>query len=816
MAKKLPIADFLTERLKEFNPDFEVRPGTGFEKLFFQPMQFIVQPFRDEADSIIQSQSFRKILATNDPNAFSEEAVDDLASNIFVDRVPGAISSGTARATYSVPVDREFAAGTAVFTGSNGKTYINPAPYSISRAQMSSQIVNGQYYFDIPVISTEFGEDTELGVGGLVSLEADPDVQSVTNPQPIKGGLSRETNTQLIARAKNSIAVRDLITGKGFNATLYENFPGIIRELRPIGLGDPEMMRDIIYNMHVGGKVDGYFAAPAIQRGSKDFVGVLIDPTRQARATANVLLEGTAFSSLGNPGVNRVGGRDPIVRQVKPKTFAKFTSTINLSNPVNLSANERIKITIDGVTKDFRVAGINPAATNRNEIVALINKAFGYEVAFPTITSFYIKSLKAGIDSEVKIEHPSPGTSAYALVFNDVSYPTEVKGDGPLEFLETTHFEIDDTDGLIKRVLGPVVYSSTGEVETGFLSTLYNNVPNAFISVLANDIVTVTSGVNAGDYRVVSIDSGLKHLTVDKPFSAVDPAMSFTIRRTGIKDNEVVYCEYYFSPLSIDIGNLVKLDEDGKTRGIRPGREAFTITDTAFIRIVSVEVIDPLTKEPTGDFLKASGGFGSGAFGKGSFGIGSSADFRLVVNSPHERFSAFEDSFIVLNSGYAGLSLRVNYDYCPEVVTLHDFVRGERERTLNGDILIKHFLPAFVEGTIEYSVDKTDTSIPANDVVEKKVREFIASIPSGEPLQFSDLRQVISRATDPFDKYKTFIKNFYLKAKIHNTDGSVTIVEGDEVMVLPTLNPFPKETNRPQSARITHWFAKEELKLVRI
>ena len=104
---QLPIADFLTARLKEYDATFELRQGTGFAQLFFKPMQFIVQPFRDEATDISIGQSFNKILAQDDPNAFDESAVDALSGNLFVDRKTGGKGGGVARAYYEFPVDRE-------------------------------------------------------------------------------------------------------------------------------------------------------------------------------------------------------------------------------------------------------------------------------------------------------------------------------------------------------------------------------------------------------------------------------------------------------------------------------------------------------------------------------------------------------------------------------------------------------------------------------------------------------------------------------------------------------------------------------------
>lgn len=809
----LPIAEFLRQRLKEYDPTFDVRKGTGFEKLFFQPMQFIVQPLRDEANDIRTGQSMRRILQTDEPDNFSEEAVDDLVSNVFVDRVPGSISSGVVRVYYDSPVSREYSAESAVFSGNNGKFYVNPTPYSISKAQMSAQIESGQYYFDIPVVSTEFGEETEIEPGGVVSLANDPDVIAVTNKAKISGGLSREKNTELLTRAKNSIAVRDLVTGKGFNAILYENFPGLIREIRPIGMGDKEMMRDILFNAHIGGKVDGYFAAPKVLRGSTDFISLLIDTTRQAKSTTNVQLIGTTYSPLGNPGIDRSGGLEPIVRQIKPKTLASFTSPVDLTNPIDLTGAERIKMTIDGNTREFRVAGISVSATNRNEIVALINKAFGYDYAIPFGSTFKIISKNPGVDSEVIITDPDTGGSAFTALFGTTA-PYESYGEGPIEFLEGIHYEINDEDGELRRIVGSTVLSSsTGNNINGNVLTQTGGI---FGPVAVNDILTIISSndsSNIKDYRIINVNPG--DITVDSPF-VTDANVTYTIRRTGIKDKEVVFVEYYFNPLSIDIGNLVKLDPDGKTRGVRPGRENYTIKDLAFLRVASIEVIDPLTKEGTGQFLEGKGGFGQGGFGQGAFGVGSSADYRLIVNEPHDRFSAFEDSYIVLNSGFAGLSLKVSYDYVPEVVSLHNFVRSEYERVLDADILMKHFIPAYVEGTIQYSVDITDSSIPDNETLQTMLREFISAMPSGEPLHFSDIKQFIARKTDPFDKYKSFVRNFTLKAYIHNTDGSMTVISGTELLTMPTSEPFPKNTKRVQSARITHWVAKEELVLERI
>jgi hypothetical protein len=806
---QLPIADFLTARLTEADPAFELRSGTGFESMFFKPMEFIVQPLRDEANDVFTAQSFLRILLTDDPDTFSEDSVDALASNIFVLRREGAQSSGTARVLYNLPVDREYPAGGAVFTGTNSKTYSNPSPFLITAAEMSIQLDDGLYYYDIPILSDDLGLDTELPVDGIVSLANDNDVVRATNVVAIKGGLDRELNTALIDRAQNSIGVRDLVAGKGFRAILFENFSGFLSEVQPTGFGDLEMMRDIVYNVHIGGKVDGYVKTSSITQGSKDFVGLLIDPTRQTKTSANIQLPGTSWSNVGNPNIDRSNDRAPVVMQIKIATHALYISPVDMTAPIDLSVNQHVQLGIDGVFKTVRVAGINPGATSRNEIINIINAAFGLSIAAISGNSLKLTAPSSGLTSTVVITNPTVGNSAILEVFGLFvgTAPHSFFGDGPITFVEGTDYDVDDPLGNFRRVEGPLILPSlvTGNSTTGD-ENFSDATLNVFLNVQMNDILMIESGPDAGNYRIIEKLSN-NIVVLDVELTDTSGAVAYHITRSGIKSNELVNILYYYNPLSIDIGKNIVLDDLGRVLGIRPGREELAITDLAFVRINSIEEIDPLTKEPTGVVLEGRGGWGRGGWGRGGWGVGQGSDFRLVVNKPSLRFSMLEDSYIVLNSSFEGLSFRVNYDYVPEIESMHDFVRSENERTLDGDTLIKHFLPAYVNGTIKYGVDATDATVPSNDALTASLKNFITTLKSGTPIDYSDITQFITRATDPFYRYGTFVEPFQLKAVVHNTDGSTTSVTGASQLVVPTLNPFPRDTPRPLSPKIAHWVA---------
>lgn len=905
---QLPIADFIQERLKEYDPNFEVRKGSAFDKLFFKPSQFLLQPIRDEADELFIGQSLRRILAQDDPDSFNEELVDDLVSNFIVYREEGGVSSGSARVYYASPVNREYPALGFTCTGSNGLNYSNPAPYFITEEQMSAQIENGLYYFDIPIVSDDIGKDTELDTDGIVAVVGDDDVITVTNKLAIKGGTNRETNTELIERARNAITVRDLVTGKGFSATLNENFPATITEIQAIGFGDREMMRDILFNAHVGGKHDGWIKTSSITTKSADFVGLLVDSTRQTKTTTQITLEGTGDQFLGETNIDRTLGIGPQVSEVKPYTAAEYTSPVDLSSPVNLGTNQHIKITIDSTTKIIQLAGATPSTTTRNEILAAINQAFGIDVAFAEGTTVRLLSPTTGVDSKVLIENPGGVySSALVPVFGDPSPASEwdISGDGPITFIESVHFEVNDGDGTIKRLIGAEIVSqsvgNTGEVSGvngalpwvgqqtvsvgGDVVTLASDqlliaavfadpnngdklvvsaseagndgvyyVENSelvdlggssnyrritvtrrffgtedagssgvqvafptqkviapsgtpFSLVEQFDIFTVVSGPYAGDYRILEVNSSTE-IVIDAEFSEyVDFENNYYIRRTGIKDGELVYVEFYYNPLSIDVGKYIKLDDYGRERGIRPGRESQTITDVAFLKINSIEIIDPISREPLGEVLRGEGGYGRGGYGEGPYGVGSGSEYYLRVNEPTARFSAFEDSYIVIDSSYQGFSFRVHYDCVPEIETIHTFCRSDSERVLDGDILVKHFIPAYVSGTIPYRIDSTDTSIPNTETLTGMVKEFINSRPSGGPLEFSDISQYILSVTDPYRRYGGAVYPMELEAEIQNTDGSTFIVAGDAKLEVVEEDPFPLFTTRPLTARTMHWVA---------
>jgi len=160
------------------------------------------------------------------------------------------------------------------------------------------------------------------------------------------------------------------------------------------------------------------------------------------------------------------------------------------------------------------------------------------------------------------------------------------------------------------------------------------------------------------------------------------------------------------------------------------------------------------------------------------------------------------------------MSLRVQYDYAPEVTVMHQFVRSEQERNLDSDMLMKHFIPAYVSGTINYRADVTDSAIPDNDQLTQEVINFINLHLSGETLEYSDITQFMLYRIDPTNKFTGSVKKFTLTARVYNTDGSTSVLTGEDNLIVSAPSPFPKDTTKPVSPRISHWIA-DNIVLVR-
>jgi uncharacterized phage protein gp47/JayE len=283
----LPVTSFIVQRIFEYDPSVRVTSGSGLYELMVAPLSIILQPIRDEIDSLAASQSILQVLESATPNTFDGDVVDSLLSNMRVERKRGTSASTTIRLSFFTAQDFSATARTLTFLTGSGLGFVNTISVSVTQAQMSASYDGFDFYVDIPCVASASGANYNVAANTIAIMQSEPaNVSSVTNPNAVVGGITEETNLQFIERARDAISVRTLVSAPGISSTITEAFIGI-REVSSTGFGDAEMMRDIISNVHVGGYVDAWMKPATTSRGAQFSTepGLEIDTTREEPAS---------------------------------------------------------------------------------------------------------------------------------------------------------------------------------------------------------------------------------------------------------------------------------------------------------------------------------------------------------------------------------------------------------------------------------------------------------------------------------------------------------------------------------------------------
>lgn len=678
------VTDFIIERLLEYDSTFDTGGGIATTELMIKPLSVILQPLRDEIDEVKQNQSILTVLEDDDPDNFDEDVVDALASNVFIERVQGNKATGTVRVRYFSPTSVDIGTGLAAFLDSSGNRYINVNPISITSSEMSLNVDGSLYYFEASVEAESEGEGGNIDIGGIQTFENEPEnIANVTNLTAFSDGVNKETNTELIDRIEVAVTVRALVTGRGIVTTMQDNF-ATIQEVNPIGFGDPEMQRDIVYNTHIGGHVDVWVKTPELTEDSEyDVVAITTDPTRQVDGSSSTVM------------------LDPL-----PDVYGLTHQNLDdsVSSPVIRSA--------DGFV--------------------------GYS---------------EGTDYTIDLESGQIGRVSSGNIFHEN---------------DTSGFTQDDAESKTKEF---------GDAASDF----------TFVRPGMQLTITAPAAV-AGVYSIKAATSTI--ITIYGEFPAVTTGITWQI-------DDVVTVTYSYNPLSIDI-----IESSRSTQ-----REDYTITNVPVMKVKSIEELDPLTGQPTGRFLDTTGGYGQGGFGIGPFGVGTAAEWILRVVIPNLRFSTAEDNYIDISKSYVGYSLRVLYDYAPQITEYQTYVENDLNRVETADLEVKHFIPVFVNTVtpIAYTVLASNTSALSASDMQTAVESLINTVTIGQSLELSDIVDLLyNSGASKVDL------NFSLQGEIHNTDGTIEYINSTDqgLLTVPTTVVAGTElpqTDKPLSPNIAHF-----------
>jgi hypothetical protein len=281
-------ADFLEQFLTDEVSDGDFSKGTALRDLAVQAIAAVVAFLRADAAQIRQMQSLVTVQAavgTDDPDAL-RDAVTGILSNFFVTPKGGGKARGFAigHATQQVDV---FIATSVRFTFTQGVVFVVdatdtlfvPKEELVPIVDSSGDVLD--YEFRIPLVAIATGEAYNIEPGLFTSFDRfNPYVTRVETTVKFSGGAGPETVDAILARAPTAVSVRNLVNDRSIEATLEDNFDGI-EAILVIGMGEPEMQRDIVpaiaptLKFHVGGAVDIYLRTGLVETSFTGAVGDL-------------------------------------------------------------------------------------------------------------------------------------------------------------------------------------------------------------------------------------------------------------------------------------------------------------------------------------------------------------------------------------------------------------------------------------------------------------------------------------------------------------------------------------------------------------
>lgn len=231
--------DFIETRINQEYPDLSTEEGVFVSDALIKPLTPIVESYSREVERVKIGQSF------NNADLMTEDQASDLLANFFLEFRGGGYAIGTARVYFSNPTQVTFGSAVRVST-SGGLNFLPSSVQSVTANQMATQRQGSMYYADITVRGEQPGDDYNVDIGEITTISGVDGAVRVTNLFAFEGGIARETVEEAVVRGEKALTERSLTSSRGIFTRLMDLYPDSLRTLQPIGMGDPEMQRDII------------------------------------------------------------------------------------------------------------------------------------------------------------------------------------------------------------------------------------------------------------------------------------------------------------------------------------------------------------------------------------------------------------------------------------------------------------------------------------------------------------------------------------------------------------------------------------------
>lgn len=537
--------EFIKARIVENYPD--VYTEGELETLFINPLETILEPVILEEKTVQTNQSIVNA------DTMSEEELDDLCANSFVERDVGGFSTGFVRAYYNSPTNISITTDNQV-TSKSGLIFFPSANVEISSAQMLLNREGFLFYVDISVIAENPGKQYDIDVDQILSVADLKNPVRVTNLNAFTGGSNKDTNAELVTKYETSRTEQSLVTKRGAVSRTTSLFSDV-KTMQVVGSGEKGMERDLLM-----GSSDGLIYMSFIGGifGSWVFINNYLrfkDPLQAVEIGDRIKFNTTTFGDL------RIAKVEKILFQNGSKYFLQLDT--NFSTIYGQA--------IDGVLLKPGTITVSkvPEGTFSSTVPSEKIHLYGYSdtyVASNTIRSAFVNV------SNIFDEKPLVGTEGGQIVTNDNKFectpPIDflaagVKAGDSLTLetgLSVGTYEIIYVDPILIRISTlftnteislrakihrgvSINYTEPKTVKLPFFGTisdmsttngskLVQTTTNTLsYGASVGDIVEIYSGPNVGKYTLTAFDTFLGGYgpILDRPLVATDSFVKYSI-----------------------------------------------------------------------------------------------------------------------------------------------------------------------------------------------------------------------------------------------------------------------------------------------
>lgn len=366
---------FVAETIKQVIPSANTDAGSAINAVLARGAGSIGGVLHQEVDHLLSSRDI------SEPTAISDDDMDLLMSNLLVTRNSGSQSFGFVRLYYATRAPRTLPAGVTVTGEDEELLFTTQAESSFDFVDYFVDDETGEFFLNVPFASEEPGAEYNVDAGYVTKMSPnEPGVTRVVNVSAFAGGRQQQSNDELLLTAKNAISTRTPLTRDGIVYFIRESFGSKIRNLLVVGAGDPEMLRDEVYdmgpsatprfqigkdgiggaaqNIHVGGRTDCYMLFDAVnyvQQHIDIFADMTTGPITVGSTTVTAsIVTGTAgtVAASGKLIINvGQGDEETVIYSSVTELVAGVTFQFTLTAPcaAHVASENSVKAVNNGV-----------------------------------------------------------------------------------------------------------------------------------------------------------------------------------------------------------------------------------------------------------------------------------------------------------------------------------------------------------------------------------------------------------------------------------------------------------------------------------